>query len=287
MYVESYLPAKYTARSQCRMDPLPNVHFQAFSGKRSVIIRVFNDKIQLGDAAASQAAGAIKRAISERQRARIIAATGASQFEFLNALIKTPGVDWAKVEMFHLDEYVGLPVAHPASFRKYLLERLIEPAGITDYHLLDGEADPNEVCKRVGERIRAAPIDVAFVGIGENGHLAFNDPPADFEIEDPYIVVDLDEACRRQQAGEGWFASPDDVPKRAISMTVKQILKAREIVCVAPEARKARAVKNCFENEISPKFPASILRAHGDTVVYLDTESSSLLNLQTLEVKKT
>lgn len=243
-----------------------------------MIIKVFSDKIQLGAAAARQAAAAIKRAISERGRARIIAATGASQFEFLNVLTKTAGIDWAKVEMFHLDEYVGLPAAHPASFRKYLLERLIEPAGIANYHLINGEADPNEVCKSLGEEIRVAPIDVAFVGIGENGHLAFNDPPADFETDEAYIIVDLDEACRRQQVGEGWFGGLDEVPKQAISMTVKQILKAREIVCVAPEARKAQAVKNCFENEISPQFPASILRAHGDTIVYLDTESCSLLN---------
>jgi glucosamine-6-phosphate deaminase len=243
-----------------------------------MIIKVFNDKIQLGEAAARQATSAIGRAVSARGRARIIAATGASQFEFLRALTNTPGIDWAKVEMFHLDEYAGLPIAHPASFRKYLLERLIEPAGISNYHLIDGEADPSEICKRLGQEISAAPIDVAFVGIGENGHLAFNDPPADFETDEAYIIVDLDEACRRQQVGEGWFAGLDDVPKRAISMTVKQILKAREIVCIAPEARKAQAVKNCFENDIGPKFPASILRAHGDTVVYLDMESSSLLN---------
>ena len=243
-----------------------------------MIIKVFDDKIQLGQAAARQAADAIELAISRNGRARIIAATGMSQVEFLNALTNSPGFDWTKVEMFHLDEYVGLPATHPASFRKYLLERLIEPAGITRYHLLDGEADPVEVCKRAGEEITAAPIDMAFVGIGENGHLAFNDPPADFESDDPYIVVDLDEACRRQQVGEGWFAGPDDVPRRAISMTVKQILKAREIVCVAPDARKAEAVRNCFENEISPQFPASILRTHGATTVYLDAESSSLLN---------
>jgi glucosamine-6-phosphate deaminase len=255
-------------------DTLPSIT----SGARTVMIRVFNNKIQLGEAAARQAADAIKRAISERGQARIVAATGASQFEFLNALTKTPGIDWAKVEMFHLDEYVGLPITHPASFRKYLLERLIEPAGIAHYHLLDGEADPDEVCKRAGAEISAAPIDVAFVGIGENGHLAFNDPPADFETEEPYIVVDLDEACRRQQVGEGWFAGLDDVPKQAISMTVKQILKAREIICIVPDARKAQAVKNCFENEISPQFPASILRKHDNTTVYLDMESSSLLD---------
>ena len=243
-----------------------------------MIIKVFSDKIQLGETAAAQAANAINRAIAERRWARIIAATGASQFEFLNALMKTPGIDWAKVEMFHLDEYVGLPITHPASFRKYLLERLIEPTGMANYHLLDGEADPEEVCKRVGEKIGASPIDVAFVGIGENGHLAFNDPPADFETNESYIVVNLDEACRRQQVGEGWFAGLDDVPKQAISMTVKQILRAGEIVCIVPDARKAQAVKNCFENEISPQFRASILRTHDNTTVYLDTESSSLLN---------
>jgi glucosamine-6-phosphate deaminase len=269
MCVGSYATAKYL---------LPIIT----SGERVVIIKVFNDKIQLGDAAARQAADAIKRGASERGHARIVAATGASQFEFLNALTNTPGIDWAKVEMFHLDEYSGLPVAHPASFRKYLIERFIEPTGIARYHLLDGEADPVEVCRRVGEEISARPIDVAFVGIGENGHLAFNDPPADFETDEPYIVVDLDEACRRQQVGEGWFATLDGVPKQAISMTVKQILKAREIICVVPDARKAEAVKYCFENEISPQFPASILRAHDNTTVYLDTESSSLLNPESI-----
>lgn len=242
-----------------------------------MILKVFDDKIQLGEAAAAQAADAIKRAISMRGQARIIAATGASQFEFLKALTTTPGIDWSKVEMFHLDEYVGLPITHPASFRKYLLERLIEPTGLSNYHLLDGEADPNEVCRSVGEAISASPIDAAFVGIGENGHLAFNDPPADFETEEPYIVVNLDEACRRQQVGEGWFAGLDDVPKQAISMTVHQILNAREIVCIVPDARKAQAVKDCFENEISPQFPASILRTHGNTIGYLDKESSALL----------
>jgi glucosamine-6-phosphate deaminase len=247
-----------------------------------VILKVFADKIQLGEAAASQAAEAITTAISARGRARIIAATGASQFEFLNSLTKRPGVDWKRVEMFHLDEYTGLPITHPASFRKYLLERLIEPAGIENYRFLDGETDPVEVCRNVGEMINDAPIDVAFVGVGENGHLAFNDPPADFETREPYIIVDLDEACRRQQVGEGWFASFDEVPKQAISMSVRQILKAREIVCIVPDARKAQAVKNCFENEIGPQFPASILRTHDNVTVYLDKDSSSLLDPKTI-----
>jgi glucosamine-6-phosphate deaminase len=248
-----------------------------------VILKVFPSKIQLAEAAASRAADIIERAIAENGDARIIAATGASQFEFLKALTGRPGPDWKRVEMFHLDEYVGLPVSHPASFRKYLRERLIEPAGIEKYHLLDGEADPNGTCRRTGEILNAARIDVAFAGIGENGHLAFNDPPADFETEEAYIVVDLDDACRRQQVGEGWFPSIDEVPKQAISMTVKQILRAREIICVVPDARKAEAVKNCFEREISSQFPASILRTHEKTTVYLDAESASLLSSDSLE----
>lgn len=243
-----------------------------------MILKVFADKSQLGQAAAKQAANAIKLAIAQRGKARIIAATGMSQFEFLNALIAEPGIDWNQVEMFHLDEYVDLPITHPASFRKYLLERFIEPAGLTNFHLLNGERDPNEVCQVIGSLISEAAIDIAFVGIGENGHLAFNDPPADFNTEAPYIVVKLDEACRRQQVGEGWFSNLDEVPQQAISMSVRQILKAEEIICIVPDARKADAVRNCFEREISPIYPASALRTHLNTTVYLDTESSSLLN---------
>jgi glucosamine-6-phosphate deaminase len=259
-------------RDSASAKPIRNIR-----GKRAVILKVFPDKSQLAQAAAAQAAAAIKRAINERGHARIIAATGASQFEFLEVLTAMPDIDWSRVEMFHLDEYVGLPATHPASFRKYLLERFITPTGMTNYHLLDGEADPQEVCRRVGALLQAAPVDVAFVGIGENGHLAFNDPPADFETREAYIVVELDEACRRQQVGEGWFAGLDDVPRQAISMTIKQILRAAEIVCIVPDARKAQAVKNCFENEISPQFPASILRTHPHTVVYLDEASASML----------
>jgi len=242
-----------------------------------VKVRVFPDKFLLAAAAAEDAAAAIRRAIHERGGARIIAATGASQFEFLEELTKAPDVDWKSVEMFHLDEYLGLPAMHPASFRKYLLERLINKVGIVRYHLLDGEADPGKVIAQTSAEIRKAPIDVAFVGIGENGHLAFNDPPADFETDEAYIVVELDEACRRQQLGEGWFKSLADVPKRALSMTVRQILKAREIICVVPDARKAQAVAKCMAGEISPMVPASILRTHERTVIYLDKDSAALL----------
>ncbi len=241
-------------------------------------IKIFDDKLSLGQAAAAQAATAIRQAIATNNHARIIAATGMSQFEFLDALIKAPDLDWTKVEMFHLDEYVGMSIAHPASFRKYLLERFIQPTGLTNYHLLDGESDLNAVCAEANAAISSAPIDVAFVGIGENGHLAFNDPPADFEIETPYILVNLDEACRRQQFGEGWFPTLDDVPTQAISMSIRQILKAREIVCVVPDARKAQAVKACLEGEISPLAPASILRTHANVTVYLDSASAALLS---------
>src|SRR5438876_3812734 len=243
-----------------------------------MVLKVLPDKSSLSKMAAEHAAEAIGRAICDRGQARIIAATAASQFEFLDALTKMPGIDWQKVEVFHLDEYIGLPITHPGSFRKMLLDHLIKKTGIAKYHLLDGDADPAEVVRRVGKELTSAPIDVAFVGIGENGHLAFNDPPADFQTEEPYLIVDLDEACRRQQVGESWFADLSDVPKRAISMSVRQILKSKEILAVVPEARKAQAVKSCFEGEVSPLAPASILRTHAHTTVFLDKHSSALLS---------
>jgi glucosamine-6-phosphate deaminase len=249
-----------------------------------VIAKVFDDKKSLSDAAAEQAAGVIRAAIAKNGRARIIVATGVSALDFLGALAKKDGIDWTRVEMFHLDEYIGLPITHPASFRKYLLENFIRKAGITKYHLLDGDpgTDSREVARRVGAELNAAPIDVAFVGIGENGHLAFNDPPADFKTEEPYLIVNLDEACRRQQVGEGWFAGMADVPTQAISMSVQQILKAKEILAIVPESRKAAAVKACFEGDVTPNAPASILRTHPASTVYLDKNSASLLSPATV-----
>ena len=241
-------------------------------------LKVFPDKKSLGKAAATQAAIAIRRAIRDRGTARVVAATAASQAEFLDALVREPDIDWKQVEVFHLDEYIGLPATHPASFRKMLLELLVNKTGIKKYHLLDGDADPAEVCSRVGRALASAPIDIEFLGIGENGHIAFNDPPADFEIEDPYLVVNLDEACRRQQVGEAWFADISQVPKQALSMSVKQILKAKEILAVVPDTRKAQAVKACFEGEISPMAPASVLRNHPNATIYLDEKSSALLS---------
>jgi glucosamine-6-phosphate deaminase len=248
-----------------------------------LIIRVFGEKRALARAAAEQAAAALRRAILERGRARIVAATGAAQLEFLDVLTRMEDIDWQRVEMFHLDEYIGLPITHPAGFCNFLLKNLIHKTGITKYHLLDGDGDAREVAQRIGESLSAEPIDIAFVGIGENGHLAFNDPPADFETEEPYLIVDLDEACRRQQVGEGWFAELSEVPRQAISMSVRQTVKAREILAVVPDARKAAAVKLCFDGEIGPMAPASILRTHAGTTVYLDKESSSQLSAATLD----
>lgn len=243
-----------------------------------MVIKVFPDKKSLGQAAATQAATAIRRAIRERGQARVVAATAASQAEFLDALVREPDIDWERVEVFHLDEYIGLPVSHPGSFRKMLLEQLVQKTGMRRYHLLDGDADPAEVVIRVGKALASAPVDIEFLGIGENGHIAFNDPPADFKAEAPYLVVDLDEACRRQQVGEAWFADISQVPKQAISMSVKQILKAKEILAVVPDTRKAQAVKACFEGEISPMAPASALRNHPNATVYLDKNSAALLS---------
>jgi glucosamine-6-phosphate deaminase len=246
-------------------------------GNLTMIIKVFKDKFSLASAAAEQAAGHIRYAIAKKGSARIIAATGASQFEFLDALTAAPDVQWRSVEMFHLDEYIGLSLSHPASFRSYLFKRLINKVGITRYHLLDGESDPASVARKVGAELASSPVDVAFVGIGENGHLAFNDPPADFDTEEPYLIVELDEACRLQQLGEGWFKSLSEVPRRAISMSVRQILKTQKIICIVPDARKAPAVAACFEGEISRDAPASILRTHPRATIYLDKDSASLL----------
>jgi glucosamine-6-phosphate deaminase len=244
-----------------------------------VLLKVFNDRNVLGQAAAEQASAAMRRALAQRGRARIIAATAASQLEFLDALTRTSGIDWPSVEVFHLDEYIGLPATHPGSFRKMLLEQLVQKTGIVNYHLLDGDADdPLEVVRRVSVQLASAPVDIAFLGIGENAHIAFNDPPADFETEEPYIIVNLDEACRQQQVGEAWFANISQVPQRAISMSARQILKAQEILAVVPGIRKAPAVKACVESSISPMVPASILRTHPNATVYLDKESASLLS---------
>lgn len=233
----------------------------------------------LGQAAGKKAAAIINQAIKEKGQAHVILATGTSQFETLKQLLQEQ-VDWSKVTVFHLDEYIGLAESHPASFRKYLKERFLDKIGtVGPVYLINGENDPEEECARLGDIISKHAIDVALVGIGENGHLAFNDPPADFDTEKPYLVVNLDRACRLQQMNEGWFAALEEVPQQAISMSIRQIMKSKHIICSIPEERKAQAVKNCLENEVSPLFPASILQEHPSCELYLDKASASLLNI--------
>lgn len=240
---------------------------------------IADTKQEMGKRAAEHGAGIICRALAERGSANIIVATGASQFEMLQALAQQPDIRWDKVTGFHLDEYVGMPITHGASFRKYLWERFISklPLPLAAFHYVNAETDPQGECKRLGELIQRHPIDVAFIGIGENGHVAFNDPPADFDTEEPYIVVNLDEACRKQQLGEGWFPTLADVPTRAISMSVKQIMKSKAIVCTVPDQRKAEAVKNSVQGPVSNQVPASILQRHSDATLFLDKASASLL----------
>jgi glucosamine-6-phosphate deaminase len=240
-------------------------------------ITVEENSKALGKAAGSKAAGIIRHSIFERGWANIILATGTSQFE---TLIQLTGenINWNKVTMFHLDEYIGLPESSPASFRRYLQERFIQKvAPLKEIHLINGGNDPISECARLDEIIKNRPIDVALVGIGENGHLGFNDPPADFETETAFIEVELDAQCRQQQYGEGWFRSINEVPDKAITMSVKQIMKSLQIVCSVPDVRKAIAVKNCFENPVSNLFPASILQTHSDCFCFLDQFSSALL----------
>ena len=243
-------------------------------------IKIMADKQPMGKAAAAAGAELLRKALAERGAAGVIVATGASQFEMLAQLGQEPDIDWQRVTGFHLDEYVGLPITHPASFRRYLWERFVSrlPLPLRAFHYLDGESDPAAEAARVSDIIRRHAIDVAFVGIGENGHLAFNDPPADFQTEEPYIVVQLDDACRRQQLGEGWFPTFDDVPREAISMSVRQIMKSRAIICTVPDDRKAEAVRNAVEGEVTPQVPASILQRHEQCMLFLDKPAASLLH---------
>lgn len=244
-----------------------------------MIESIYNTPVELGKAAGKAAAEGIRKAIESNGTANIILATGTSQFQTLNQLIAEKNIDWRKVVMFHLDEYIGLSANHSASFVKYLKERfLAQVPQLKGAYLINSEADPMEECKRLGNLIRKHPIDVALIGIGENDHLAFNDPPADFETGEPYIIVKLDEACRKQQMGEGWFNSLEDVPLRAISMSVKQILQSKNIICSVPDSRKAIAVKNTLEKAVSNLYPASILQVHKNCTIYLDKDSASMLD---------
>lgn len=241
-------------------------------------IKMSKTKQELGKKAATLGAEIIRKAIAEKGNANIIVATGASQFEMLEELVKQD-INWNVVTAFHLDEYIGLPETHPASFRKYLKERFADIVSPRVFHYVNGDSEnPVSECERLEKKIAEYPIDVAFVGIGENSHLAFNDPPADFENKAAYLVVNLDEACRRQQMGEGWFATLEDVPKQAISMSIRQIMKSKAIICSVPDQRKAWAVQQTIESHVTNQIPASIMQQHPASWLFLDTDSASMLS---------
>ena len=239
-----------------------------------MIIHVYRTPEEMGNEAARLIAEKLNAAIAQKGEARLLLSTGASQFEMMDALIHMP-VDFAKVTMFHLDEYVALPVTHIASFRKYLQERFVDKVPLKEAVFVNGEGDVEANIAAITARIKEAPIDVGVIGIGENGHIAFNDPPADFDTEASYKVVNLDERCKRQHVGEGWFATVDDVPKQAISMTVKQIMACDSIVSVVPHAVKAEAVKNTLERDVTNLVPATIMKTHPDFNLFLDSESAA------------
>ncbi|NNC87401.1 MAG: glucosamine-6-phosphate deaminase [Akkermansiaceae bacterium] len=243
-------------------------------------IRIGDSVDEMGREAAAAGAAKLRAALEARGEAAIIVATGASQFSMLAALVEEPDIAWNRVTVFHLDEYVGLPIDHPASFRKYLWERFESrlPLPVRAFHYIDAEHDPHAECDRLASLISPVSVDVAFIGIGENGHIAFNDPPADFDTVMPYLVVDLDDACRRQQHGEGWFPSFEEVPTRAISMSVREIMRSKAVVCTVPDERKARAVRDAVEGAVTPDVPASILQQHSDCALHLDTAAASLLS---------
>jgi glucosamine-6-phosphate deaminase len=241
---------------------------------------------ELGVHAAAYSAEILNRCIREKGKCRLLLSTGKSQFDTLEALVKHD-VDWSKVEMFHLDEYIGISEEHPASFRKYLKERFINKVNLGKAHLIDGNGDIYEAICRLTEAIRQEPLDLALIGIGENAHIAFNDPPADFDTKEAFRVVALDRKCREQQVGEGWFSTVEDVPKLAVSITVYQIMQSRAIVSCVPFKVKANAIKQLIENEVTNRIPATILKTHPQFTLFLDRESASLIeNSSIADVEK-
>lgn len=239
-------------------------------------IRVLTNPEELGRAAGEYSASVLRHAIAERGKARLLLSTGSSQFETLKALMEED-VEWGKVEMFHLDEYVDLSETHPASFRRYLKERVISQVSLKAAHLINGEGDTLEHIRQLTEEIRKEPIDLALIGIGENAHIAFNDPPADFQTREAYIVVNLDQKCKEQQIGEGWFASLEDVPNQAISVTVHQIMQSQVIVSAVPHRVKADAIKRTLTSEVTNMIPATKLKEHPNVTLFLDSDSASLV----------
>ncbi len=233
---------------------------------------VSNTAEELGKRAADIAAEYLNDLIKNNGEARIVVSTGASQFETFNALIASD-IDWSRVEMFHLDEYFGLPESHPASFRKYLKERFVSKVQLKSVNFVEGT---EKNIKEISAKLLEKPVDLGLIGIGENAHIAFNDPPADFDTTEPYILVELDDACKRQQVGEGWFATVDDVPKQAVTMSVHQIMQCKKIISCVPHSVKARAVSDTLNNEVTNRVPATILKTHPDWTLMLDKNSAAL-----------
>ena len=253
---------------------------------RAVFVKIAHDRLGLGNFSGTAAANHIRSLLKIQPRVRLVVATGSSQFEVLDCLTKAEGIDWSRVDGFHLDEYLGIERSHPASFCGYLALRFVDLVPIGSFLFLDGKSNPERVVAEATRLWRFAPIDLALIGIGENGHLAFNDPPADFGTTDVYHVVTLDEACRRQQVGEGWFPRLDDCPSQAISMTIHAILQSRKILCSVPDARKADAVALSVDGPITPSVPGSILQKHADVTLVLDEPSASKLSVQSLSLSQ-
>lgn len=239
-----------------------------------MIINICSDAAELGREAAVSAAIVLNEAIEKNGEARLVLSTGSSQFETLDSLLKQK-IDWKRVEVFHLDEYIGIPVTHKASFRKYLYERFINHIPVRKFHSVDVEGEIEYKIQMLTDEIRKRPVDLGLIGIGVNGHIAFNDPPADFDTQEAYIIVELDEECRMQQVNEGWFQSLKDVPPRAVSMTPYQIMQCKRIISCVPHKIKSVAVKNTLINNLTPIVPATMLKQHPILTIYLDVYSAS------------
>jgi glucosamine-6-phosphate deaminase len=237
-------------------------------------ISITKNAIELGVEASKFISLKLNEIIQKNGEARMVVSTGSSQFEMFQALVREK-IDWNKVEVFHLDEYIGLPLTHPASFRKYLYERFVNLVPVRKFHGMDVEGQIHDRIKELTAELRRKPVDIGLIGIGVNGHIAFNDPPADFKTKDAYIIVALNEECKMQQVGEGWFKTIDDVPKSAVSMSVWQIMQCKTIVSVVPHKVKANAVYSTLTKEISNMVPATILKQHSDFHLYLDQNSAS------------
>ncbi len=248
---------------------------------RKVFVKIARDRKGLGNFSGTYAADHLREVLKNQPRARLVVATGSSQFEVLEQLTHEKGIDWPRVDGFHLDEYLGLDRTHPASFCGYLAARFVDKVPIGSFHFLDGTSNPEKIVADASKWWSQGPIDLAMIGIGENGHLAFNDPPADFQTKEIYHVVTLDEACRRQQVGEGWFPQLNDCPSQAISMTIHAILQSRKIICSVPDGRKAAAVASSVDGPITSLVPASILQNHMDVTLVLDDSSAAKLRPST------